>query len=100
MARRGLGASADTHEYQAFKGLRKAARALREVNSSARRGHCYDVWNNLMIAQANVSHAYANIESYPASKSMQHRHLQLQRETTRLVTTLGFQCALKPLRGR
>ena len=89
-----LGATDDVHDHQAKEGQQVAARALADVEDAARQGNCASVWDNLLIARANLSHAYAHLSSSStgAAQEMFKKHLGLQTRLTSLRDTLGFQC--------
>lgn len=97
MARRRkyLGAADDVHEYQTKEGLARTTTALRDVEAAARDRNCGQVWDELLIARANLSHAYAHIGSFPRGDDYMNQFFGLQNRLTSLRDTLGFQCTRK-----
>jgi len=83
----------DTHEYQLRKGVRTAEQYLRKATAAARKGDCFGVWDALMVARANVSHAYAHLSSIerPAhGDDVAYNRVSV--DLHQAVQTLGFQC--------
>lgn len=89
---RRLGSPPDVHEYQARYGIVNAAFALDDVNRAALKKDCQGVWDSLLIVRANLSHAYAHLSSYRATKAVENKFYSLQDRFERLRETIGFQC--------
>ncbi len=64
--RKNFGDTADVHDHQMREGFKRAAQAMRNVERAARKNNCSNVINELLIARANLSHAYAHMSSYSA----------------------------------
>lgn len=89
----GLGAADDVHEAEAKRGVRDAYSALDRVDAAARKGACDKVWDHLIEARANVSHAYAHLESLSSSpQPLWHRFHEAQLRLLEARNTLGHQC--------
>lgn len=93
--RKPLGAADGTHDNQASLGLHAAKVALTDAEQGARDRDCGYVWDHLLIARAQLSHAYAHLSSSssgPAQEMFERQFLGLQNRLTHLRDTLGFQC--------
>jgi hypothetical protein len=100
MARRSnFGASDDTHLHQARMSLTRAVlaqrRALKAARGSATSGRCAKVWDQLVTAAANESHAQAHLSSlHPntTGKREWNAYFRIQKRNSQMRDTLGFQC--------
>ena len=92
--RKSLGSTDDVHDNQASLGLQAAKVALSDAERGAQDRDCGYVWDNLLIARANLSHAYAHLSSSSTGEAQEmfKKHLGLQNRLTSLRDTLGFQC--------
>ncbi len=101
MARRrtNFGASDDTHLHQARMSLTRAVLAQRQALKAARgpatSGRCSKVWDQLVTAAANESHAQAHLSSlHPntAGKREWNAYFRISKRNNQMRDTLGFQC--------
>lgn len=94
-----LGASDDTHLHQARMSLTRAVQAQRRALQAARgpavSGRCAKVWEQLVTAAANESHAQAHLSSlHPntTGKREWNSYFRISKANNQMRDTLGFQC--------
>jgi len=89
-----LGAAPDVHAYQARMALNLTADALGKVDRevASKTPDCNKIWDNLLVARADLGHAMAHLDSYEASKDLMGYASGLRIRFERTRETIGFQC--------
>jgi hypothetical protein len=102
-----LGLPPEPHARGAQSSFKSTKMRLDKVQRAAARNNCQGVWDNLMIARANLSDGFAHLSSIDhldgvseaRVKVLSDTHLRLANRLTRMQESFGFQCTRKINRG-